>query len=215
MKKTFILCIFMVMQMLNIAIAQSITEITPVLNACNALRDAISSGSNETLRNANTQYKQIPTKEFASLRKIAGEEISLNGHFVFDPVFIDSLIVNRKTYNFAQRYAELRTHRGTGATMGGKIFTKTSAIKKRSSIKYSFPSRGHQEIAVVTEPGGAVTLKIYDKTNDKWYRDTEDIREGKSYRSHAFDLPTNKISTLEVEITNTTDRDISFVIIGN
>ncbi len=213
MKKYFALLCLILVSSLNMTMAQSVKEILPVLDACNALRDAISAGTNVSLRSANNAYKKIATDEFSSLRLTEGEEISLNGHFLFDPVFVDSLIANRKAYEFAQRYADVRAHRGVSS--GGKILTKTCAVRKKSSLKYSFPSRGHQEIAVVTEPGGAITLKIYDKTNDKWYRDTEAIREGKPYRSLAFDLPTNKVSTIEVEIINTTDRDISFVIIGN
>ncbi len=212
MKKIFALLALAVCG--HIASAQSVTEIKPVLDACNALRDAISVGTNESLRNANNTYKGLAIKEFDLLRLTQGEEMSLDGHFVFNPEFIDSLIVNRQTYRFAQRYADRGRERGTSSK--GFIATKNCGIKKNSTLKYSLPSRRHQEIAVVTEPGGAVSLKVYDKkSGDMLYRDTQNIRKGEAFRSLAIELPPNKVTALEIEIKNTTDRDISFVIIGN
>ncbi len=210
--KKYVLILAM-LGMLTKVMAQSIKEIKPVFDVCIAIHDAVAVGNNETLRNLNERYKQCEISHFNSLRLIKGEEISLNGHFVFDPVFIDSLVVNRQTYVFAQRYADVARTRG--ATDRGKIFVKTCVIQPNASFTYSFPARGYQEIAVVTEPQGAISLKVHDTTNGKWYRDTKAVNEGKPYRALAFELPSNTLNTLNVEITNTADREISFVIISN
>ncbi len=199
--------------MLQAAAQTQLTVIGEAVDACKGLQTAIVSGSTESLRSANKALKLCDPQPFNSLRHVGGEVISLDGHFVFDPVFVQSLIADRGVYKFAQRYADENATRGT--SMGGRIFTKTCAVAKKSSIKYSFTSRGHQELAVITEPNGAVNVKIHDKTNDKWYRDTEDLAEGRSFRTFTFDLPENKISTLEIEITNVSKKDISFVIISN
>ena len=123
------------------------------------------------------------------------------------------LIEGRDVYKFAQRYAKREKDRGTSSS--GQIFDKTCAVKGLSSVKYSFPSKGLQELAVVTEPGGLVTLRIYDKTNDKWYNDTEDVKTGRESRWMIMNLPENKRCVLEIEIINTVDKDISFVILSN
>lgn len=141
------------------------------------------------------------------------DPLSFNGHFVFDEVFIDSLVYGRKVYAFAQRYAERRSIRGTSS--GGTVFDRTAIVRKQSSMKFSLVTKGRQELAVVTEPGGMVTLHIYDKTHGKWFNDTQDVKKGKPARCAVLDLPKNERTQLEIEIINVTDKDISFVILGN
>ncbi len=198
---------------LSAAAQAQLTVIKETVDACHNLQAAIASGSTESLRSANNALKGCDPQPFNSLRHMEGDIISLDGHFVFEPEFIESLIVDRGVYKFAQRYADESATRGT--SRGGKIFTRTCAASKKSSIKYSFTSRGHQELAVITEPNGAVNVKIHDKTNDTWYRDTEDLNVGRSSRTFSFDLPEDKVSTIEIEITNLSKKDISFVIISN
>ncbi len=198
----------------NIAAAQNIAVIKPVFDACVAMQNAIKSGSTENLRAANKTLKAQQTQDFKGLRLSSGKEISLNNHFIFDEEFVDSLIVNRSVYKFAQRYADKSRTRGSGSK--GKVYTRTMAIKKNSTVKYTFTSRGSQELGIVTEPGGAISIKVYDKKNQKMlYRDTKSINKGLPYRSCAFNLPQGKICLIELEISNRSNKDISFVVIGN
>ena len=97
----------------------------------------------------------------------------------------------------------------------GSVFLKNAAVRAESSVRYSFPSKGRQELAVVTEPGGMVTLRVYDKSNGKWYNDAEDVNAGRASRIMVIDLPDDKCNLLELEIVNRSGKDISFVIIGN
>ena len=62
---------------------------------------------------------------------------------------------------------------------------------------------------------GVVTFRIHDKTNDKWHNDTDDVNSGRTSRIQTLDLPKDKNSLLEIEIINTSKKDMSFVIIGN
>ncbi len=188
-------------------------EMQAVYDACMKMRNAIGSGNIVGLRAANKAFKKCDTGHFGVLRSFNREPLSLNGHFVFDDVFVDSLIAGRNVYGFAQRYAEDRTIRSTSSS--GKIFDRTCLVGKMSGVKYSMPAKGRQELAVVTEPGGMVTLRIYDKRHDKWYNDTEDVKNGRISRRMVIDLPENETSILEIEVINTTEKDISFVIIGN
>lgn len=197
-----------------VASAQQLSEdMQKVYDACMSLREAISAGNTSGLRAANKKLKDCVVNPFTSLRYVDDNPLSLNGHFVFDEVFVDSLIAGRDVYKFAQRYAEVRGVRG--ASSSGKIFTKTCAVRKSSSAKLTFVSRGHQELAVVTEPGGMVTIRIHDKTNDKWYNDTKNVKNGQASRTFVFDLPTSGRTTLEVEVKNCGKKDIGFVVISN
>ncbi len=215
MKRFFITLTILAAQafLLQTAAQTRPTVIHEVVDACQDMQTAIASGSTEGLRSANAALTACNPQPLLSLRHVEGKQISLNGHFLFDPVFVQSLIADRGVYDFAQRYADESAPRGVSPD--GTVFTKTCAVAKKSSVKYSLTSRGHQELAIITEPKGAVNVKIHDKTNDAWYRDTEDLTKGRSSRIFVFDLPANKVSQLEIEITNLSKEDISFVIISN
>lgn len=212
MKKIVLLALTLV-QVMTISAQQLSEDIQKVYDACMSLREAISAGNTSGLRAANKKLKDCAVNPFSSLRCADENPLSLDSHFVFDEVFVDSLIAGRDVYKFAQRYAEVRGVRG--ASSSGKVFTKTCAVRKSSSTKLTFVSRGHQELAVVTEPGGMVTLRIHDKTNDKWYNDTKNVKKGQSTRTFVFDLPTSARTTLEVEVKNSGKKDCSFVVISN
>lgn len=188
-------------------------EVQATIDACLALRSAIGAGSSEGLKQANKALKACDVKPFNQLRCREEKQPSLKGHFVFDHVFVDSLIQNRKVYKFAQQYADRSAQRSTSSS--GKVFTKTCLVKGKKSTTYTLTANGTQYIAIVAEPKGLVTLRIHDKTNDKWYNDTDDVNVGRPSRIQVLDLPKNKNSLLEIDIINTSKKDISFVIIGN
>lgn len=196
-----------------LAKAQPTPEVQTAIDACLALRAAVGAGSNEGLKQANKALKACNVKPFNKLRCRDEKQPSLNGHFVFEPEFVDSLIQNRKVYKFAQQYADRSAQRATSSS--GKVFAKTCMVKGKKSTTYTLPAKGTQYIAVVTEPKGLVTLRIHDKTNDKWYNDTDDVNIGHPSRIQTLDLPKEKNSLLEIEIINTSKKNISFVIIGN
>ena len=216
MKKTLIAFTLIAMQtFFGFAMAQELSQSTQaVFDACSQMRAAIGSGSTATLRTANTALKECKVRDFSSFNPVDENTLSLDGHFVFDYEFVDSLIAGREVYKFAQRYADRTTVRGT-TSVPDQVFTKTCAVKGNASVKYTFKSRGHQELAVVTEPGGLVTLRVHDTTNDVWYNDTKKVKKGQPTRTLVFDLPTAKRNELEVEVINLSKEDISFVVISN
>ena len=190
-----------------------ITEVQAAIDACLSLRAAIGAGGTESLKQANKTLKACDVKPFNKLRRRDEQQPSLNGHFVFETEFVDSLIKNRNVYKFAQQYADRSVKRTTSSS--GKVFAKTCLVKAKKSTTYTLVTKGAQYIAVVTEPKGLVSLRLHDKTNNRWYNDTDDVNTGRPYRIQALDLPKDKNSLLEIEIINTTKKDISFVIIGN
>ena len=180
MKKLIILITLITLALATgMAKAQTLSpEVQSTYDACMSLQAAINTGSNSELRAANKLLKESNPQDFKSLRLVNDDQPSLDGHFVFDYEFVDSLIVNREVFKFAQRYAERASERGTSSTFGD-VVTKTCMVNGKSSTKFTFTSRGHQELAFVTEPGGAITIRVHDKTHDAWYNDTEAVKKGK------------------------------------
>ena len=82
-------------------------------------------------------------------------------------------------------------------------------------MKFTFPTRGLEELSVISEPGGRLTLRIYDKRAKKWYNDTEDVKRGRAARTRIINLPEDVVSTLEVEVINCSNKDVSFVVLSN
>ena len=194
--------------------AQKLSEpMQRAYNACMQLSKAIGAGNTTGLKAANKALKDCHTGDFKIFRCKDKAPTSIDGHFLFDEDFVDSLIAGRDVYRFARRYAEKRTTRSTAGKKG--IVTKTCCVKAGQSTKYQFVANGLQELAFVAEPGGLLTVRIHDLTNNKWYNDTKDVRTGQPHRAHAFNLPTQKNCKIEVEIINTTKKEFSFVVLSN
>ena len=73
-----------------------------------------------------------------------------------------------------------------GKTLDNNLLTKTVYIKGGKSTKYTFASRGHQELAVVAEPGGLITLKIHVTNSEGlnlYFDDVQDVRKGRQSRN--------------------------------
>lgn len=188
-------------------------EVQATIDACIALQHAAISGGSEELKQANAALKKCDVKPFNKLRCEDQTPLSLDEHFVFETEFVDSLVINRKVYKFAQRYAERSAKRATSSS--SKVFAKTFAVRGKSSAVFSLATSGTQCIAVVAEPKGLVTLRIHDIKHDQWYNDTEKPTDGLPYRIQVMELPKNEMSSLVIEVENRFDKDISFVIIGN
>ena len=187
-----------------------------LLTTCLSIRSALENENKAELILANTALKSCEAKtHFASLRCRDDNILSLDGHFVYDEIFIDSIIAGKSVYRYAEKYALERSSRGSSYT--GTALMINKAVRKSSTSKYTFASKGHQELAVITEPGGMITLKIHVTNSDGLdirFDDTKDVIKGQPYRVFSFDLP-NKRNNVELEIINCSKKDISFVILSN
>lgn len=191
-------------------------SINAVLKACIAMQSAVESNDSIALREAADSLKSAGTANFSGLRCKDDEMTSLDGHFVFSEEFVDSLEAGADAYGNAERINRTSAHRGQSET--GKILTKNCSVKAGMSTKYSFASRGCQELAVVAEAGGLITMKIHATNRDgldKRFDDTVDVKKGRNYRKQVFDLPKDKRNTVELEVVNCSGKDISFVVISN
>lgn len=200
------------------ASAQEVTDslsIDDVMDACIAMQEALENKDTIALKKAAEDLRKTNTTAFTSLRCKDDSISSLNGHFVFNDVFVDSLVVGANPYGKADDINRATIHRGQ--MTGGAKLTKTCMVKAGQSTKYSFASRGRQELGIVAEPEGRVTTRIHVTNSsglDEWHNDTKNPNGTRRYRT-AFDLPSDKRNTVELEVINRSGKDISFVVISN
>ena len=192
-------------------------SIDAVINACIAMRDAVAKNDSSAIKQSADSLKAAGTATFNSLRCKDDSIASLNGHLVFDEAFADSLASgNTSVYDKADDMSRSTAHRGQ--TSDGSILTKTCFVKAGKSIKWSFASKGHQELAVVAEAGGLVTMKVHVTNStglDIRFDDTKNVKKGMPQRKTTFELPTDRRNTVELEIFNCGKKDCSFVVISN
>lgn len=192
-------------------------SIDAAMDACIAMRDAVASNDTAAIRQSASDLREAGTVAFSSLRCKDDSIASLRGHLVFDEAFADSLANgNTSVYDLADDVNRTKAHRGQ--TADGSILTKTCFVKAGQSTRYSFASKGRQELAVVAEAGGLVTMKIHVTNSaglDERHDDTKSVRQGLPQRKTSFNLPSDRRNTVELEIINCGDRDCTFVVISN
>lgn len=218
--KHFILFILSVCCTMNVSAQEKNSgsmEIQAVIDACIAMRDAVAEGDTAAIRQSANDLKTAGATNFNSLRCKDDSLASLNGHLVFDEAFADSLASgNTSVYDKADDMNRSSAHRGQ--TSDGSYLTKTCFVKAGKSTKWTFASKGHQELAVVAEAGGLVTMKVH-VTNaaglDKRFDDTKSVKVGLPQRKTSFELPTDRRNTVELEVINCGKKDCSFVVISN
>ena len=192
-------------------------EIQAVINACVSMRDAVAAGDTAAIRLSAQDLRAAGVTSFSSLRCKDDSIASLNGHLVFDEAFADSLAAgNTSVYDHADDMNRFTAHRGQ--TADGSYLTKTCFVKAGKSTRWTFASKGHQELAVVAEAGGLVTMKVHVTNSaglDRRFDDTKSVKAGLPQRKTSFELPTDRRNTVELEIVNCGKKDCSFVVISN
>jgi len=192
-------------------------QIQAVIDACISMRDAVAAGDTAAIRQSARNLRTAGATSFTSLRCKDDSIASLNGHLVFDGAFADSLATgNTAVYDKADDMNRSTAYRGQ--TVDGSYLTKTCFVRAGKSTKWTFASKGHQELAVVAEAGGLVTMKIRVTNSaglDKRFDDTKQVKKGLSQRKTSFELPTDRRNTVELEVVNCGKKDCSFVVISN
>lgn len=190
--------------------------IQKAIDACITLRDAVSKNDSSAIKKAADELQSCNISDFKTLRCKDDSIYSIDGHLVFNEDFAKLLVFDKDVYKKADSINKKRSVRGQN--IDGSIQSRSCVIKASSGSKYSFPSKGHQEIVVVAESGGLVTMRIH-VTNSKGYNenfnDDTNVRKGMPNRHKSFDLPTDCMNTVVLEVINCVNKDISVVIISN
>ena len=160
--RTLFISLLTVLGILTVSAQDQVDEslsIDATINACIAMRDAVANNDSAAIKQSAKDLKAAGTTSFNSLRCKDDSIASLNGHLVFDEAFADSIAEGKDVYGKADDLTRSTAHRGQ--TADGSILTKTCFVKAGKSTKYTFASKGHQELAVVAEAGGLVTMKVH------------------------------------------------------
>lgn len=217
MKKFFF---FLLMVSFSIAKAQNneidSMSIDVVFEACAAMQESLEKNDTTALLEAASKLRNSKATSFTSLRCKDDTIHSINGHFVFNEVFVDSLVSGNDAYGNADIINRSTTHRGQ--TIDGSILTKTCFVKVGKSTKYTFTSRGKQELGIIAEPGGKLYVRVHVTNRnglDARYNDDKNAVNGTRRYRKAFNLPMNQRNTVELEVINKGRKDTSFVVISN
>lgn len=187
------------------------TEMQSVIDTFIAMRDAVAAGNKDAIIRAAENLEDADITDFHKLSCKDDTICSPDGHMIFDLAYADSLVTGRP-------HDPLEAGTARGQSPDGSLRTKTCFVKAGKSTRYTFPSSGHQELAVVAEVGGLVTMRIHVTNSaglDQRYDDTTKVRQGMPQRKRSFDLPKNKRNNVELEIINCGSKDCSFVVISN
>ena len=217
MKKFFF---FLLMVSFSIAKAQNneidSMSIDVVFEACAAMQESLEKNDTTALLEAASKLRNSKATSFTSLRCKDDTIHSINGHFVFNEVFVDSLVSGNDAYGNADIINRSTTHRGQ--TIDGSILTKTCFVKVGKSTKYTFTSRGKQELGIIAEPGGKLYVRVHVTNRnglDARYNDDQNAVNGTRRYRKAFNFPMNQRNTVELEVINKGRKDTSFVVISN
>lgn len=212
----------------------NVESIQSTIDACLLLAYAVERKNNGALLMAAQQMNECKISYFKKLREQDGDFKSFNGHLIFDVdyalqilnMFHDEYIrvyADRREnpYDYVKNRADYINKKimRRSQMQDGQIFTKTCFVKAHDKAIYSFESYDRQELAVVAEPGGFITIRVHvvneqTRTNE-WHNDTKDVTNGRNSRKAAFTLPHSPRSIITLEITNCTNKDISVVVISN
>lgn len=217
MKKFFF---FLLMVSFSIAKAQNngidSMSIDVVFEACAAMQESLEKNDTTALLEAASKLRNSKATSFTSLRCKDDTIHSMNGHFVFNDVFVDSLAAGNDAYSNADKINRATIHRGQ--TANGSILTKTCFVKAGKSTRYTFASRGKQELGIIAEPGGKLYVRVHVTNRyglDVRYNDDKNAVNGTRLYRKSFNLPMNQRNTVELEVINKGSKDTSFVVISN
>lgn len=191
-------------------------SIDVVFEACAAMQESLEKNDTTALLEAASKLRNSKATSFTSLRCKDDTIHSINGHFVFNEAFVDSLVSGNDAYGNADIINRSTTHRGQ--TIDGSILTKTCFVKVGKSTKYTFTSRGKQELGIIAEPGGKLYVRVHVTNRnglDARYNDDKNAVNGTRRYRKAFNLPMNQRNTVELEVINKGRKDTSFVVISN
>lgn len=183
------------------------------VEVCSDLSGAIGTGTTAQLKAANKAMKAADIVDFGDLWLEKGKEATVDGHFIFDEEFVDSLIVNRKIVEFSSYYAQKRSLRGSTGVRG-RIKMTTRALKAGESAVWKTVNRRNAEYAIVAEPGGLFTMTIRDDKGKLLYTETRNNKKGEPVRTASLHLP-DKMTRLYIEVRNCGKKTASFAILGN
>lgn len=178
-------------------------------------------GSQLKLRDLAEQikiYSFVPIPKEILKEDIEKDSFDLTKHLVFLPEIIDSLASGHQGKSYAlSAYRRFKQVKKGAHTTSADLCIETKMIKAKEAHRFTINTRGRQDIAVVAEPYGRLSLLVRDTTHNRFKTEKEKETEGKIMRflSYGSDLPSNTEYQLVIYIENKSTLDVSYAIILN
>lgn len=140
------------------------------------------------------------------------QEASLVGHFKFLPAEVDNWIVNKCEPVELAEACLVRP-------IGGNCEYVVRALKPNGKATYSSRGADKLEIFVVAESGGKVNLSVHVAEEDIFGEivketDLKDVVDGgREYSQLVWKM--DYYGTIKITVKNTTDKEISFILVKN
>lgn len=178
-------------------------------------------GSQVKLRDLAEQIKKysfVPIPKGVLKGDIEKNSFDVTKHLVFLPEIIDSLASGHQGKSYALlAYRRFKQVKKGAQTTFADLCIETKMIKAKETHRFTINTRGIQDIAVVAEPYGRLSLLVRDMTHNRFKTEKEKETEGKimRYLSYGTDLPSNTEYQLVIYIENKSTLDVSYAIILN
>ncbi len=202
----------MMCAMLHAAAAEP-ADVATVATACEAVAEAYAKGSTVQLRSAANTLRSLAIEHPTLLNQTGGRKLSLDNHYIFDEVFIDSLITNRAVISFAREYARRRENKRGSGHLGQAVYLKNMIVAAGDTLKIRTAVRGAKNFAVVAEPGGLLTLQIRDIKGLPLYSERDRAKTGAQSRRAKVAFESGEAQAVELLIVNCGEHDSSFALI--
>lgn len=179
--------------------------------ACEHVSKAYGSSGIATFNAALKEFQKANIEVFNDISFVKGQNVSLDGHLIFDEQYLSDVKDSGKLIYLAQKYQDRRCTRSPKST--DKVRLTTKALKKGGKGTWKTSKRGVAEFALVAEPKGLFTVTIRDAKGNVLYAETNKNKVGAAVRRIRIKLPENKGTTLYIEVVNYSNTDASFALL--
>ncbi|MDE7381841.1 MAG: hypothetical protein K2N03_06935 [Muribaculaceae bacterium] len=187
-------------------------EMEEAVDICKSISDGFLTYDLAKIKNGNERLKKIGINDWSTLHLSKGKELNINGHLLFDEVFLDSIIKNHKHIVFAQKYLKQRGVRGVSSGRKSKIKMTTKGLPAGGAASWKASGSNSAEIALVAEPRGLLTMTIRDEKGKSLFTETVKNKKGDSVRKIKVTLPKTR-TRFFIEVKNYGDAT-SFALIS-
>lgn len=131
------------------------------------------------------------------------DAVPLSSHYRFDPAYVDTLLAMNL------QPIELEPPTLLRSFYDCKYIHK--AIAAHGKCVFSAQDSGSKELFIVAETGGLINLTVRDIRNNQTVKDG--TPKGKPSAQAHWEM--ERLGEYEIEVENTTDKDISIIIVAN
>lgn len=200
-----------------ISLGKTPSKVYDIANIFNDFTMIIESGGSQTklceILTQINKYSLGPIPDGYLVGDPSNDEPPIDGHIIFIPSIIDSLSRGNNGHNYALKAYEEFSKTNKSAN---DACIETKVIGANSTHIFTLVTKGVQEIAVVAEHYGRMSLIVTDIDNNITQVERSMESEGKSFRYIKY-LPPDGQGTykLRIQVENKRNIEMSYALILN